>query len=224
MPTTAMIIGHGCAHLLPIFATTQAKETESYACEMICATVIGLDPGPSRLNHCLRDEAYHEDSPDRHRGASFRRKPDPKDVSLTTYAPVTKGASSPIVSGGLRRNDEGERAGGLPHYLRIDQHERGRTPGFKTRSPWGLTDTGNPSANLSNGRSPTKTTRSSLRPANPPVAVWAAIQVLNSHVFGPYEVARLEHETMPHQETVRTGRVRAILRREAPAGIQGEVG
>ncbi len=70
--------------------------------------------GQSRLILWLRDKAYHENGPDRHRGASFRRKPEPRDVSLSaTFTLATKGAPAPMPSGGLRRNDEGVVAPGI---------------------------------------------------------------------------------------------------------------
>jgi len=47
--------------------------------------------------------------------ASFRRKPEPRDVSFSATpiaigALVSTGARAPMPSGGLRRNDEGEQA------------------------------------------------------------------------------------------------------------------
>ena len=45
---------------------------------------------------------------------SFRRKPEPRDVSLSaTSAPMGKAR----LDSGLRRNDEGEKADRFPHYF-----------------------------------------------------------------------------------------------------------
>ena len=71
--------------------------------------------------------------------ASFRRKPEPRNASFSaTFALVTKGVPAPMPSGGLCRNDEVEQVGSFPYYftpITSGQHERVRTPAFKTRLP-----------------------------------------------------------------------------------------